>query len=263
MEEGGEAHDVDIGIVLAPFFQLFFHVDLCLWLTHIVGQLMRRVFPVVRDKIVHMYGIPDQECEEADGVLVVRDGFNHDLPRSFVVLPALCRDDFACRPVHDLPPPLWGVQCVHLELFRVEAFHEPDAEGLPLCRDTVADQVFLLDLLRVLHRPGVVLARGVVGCIDLGVLVQKRFGHGGAVTVAQGVRAQQIFQADRLIDHIHVCRQCQSACVFHIHFDSLLFRIVIDIFCCINRGELIFRRVRQALSEARQVRYCADLSRSM
>ncbi len=48
-----------MGIVFAPFFQLFFDIGLRLGLAHVVGELVRCIFPVICDKIVHMYGVPD------------------------------------------------------------------------------------------------------------------------------------------------------------------------------------------------------------
>ncbi len=230
VEKGGEAHDVNIRIVLAPFFQLFLHIDLRLGLPHVVGQLVGRIFPVVCDEIIHMHRIPDQKREEADGVLVIRNGLDHNLACRAVVLPAVCGNDLACRAVHDFPPALRRVDRIDFELFCVEAFHKPDAKTFALRRDAVADQVFLLDLLRVLHRPVVILACGVVGCIYFGILVQELFGHGRAVAVAQGICAQQIFQPDRLINHIYICRQRQSACVFHIHCTASFFACLLILF---------------------------------
>ena len=80
MEEGREPHHINVGVGLAPAAQLFFYIRLRLGLAHIVGQLVGRILPVVGQEVVHVYRIPDQERQKADGVLVVGDGFNSTSP---------------------------------------------------------------------------------------------------------------------------------------------------------------------------------------
>ena len=85
VEEGREPHHINVGVRLAPAAQLFFYIGLRLGLAHIVGQLVRRVLPVVGQEVVHVYGVPDQKRQKADGVLVIGDGFDLDLACRLVV----------------------------------------------------------------------------------------------------------------------------------------------------------------------------------
>ena len=87
VEEGREPHHINVGVGLAPAAQLFFYIGLRLGLAHIVGQLVRRILPVIGQEVVHVYGVPDQKRQKADGVLVIGDGFDLDLARRLVEEP--------------------------------------------------------------------------------------------------------------------------------------------------------------------------------
>lgn len=102
MEEGGKAHHIDMGVRLAPAAQLFFYVSLRFGLAHIVGQLVGRVLPIIGQEIVHMYGVPDQERQKADSVLVVGDGLDLHLAGGLVKGPLVGGYDLAGRAVDDL-----------------------------------------------------------------------------------------------------------------------------------------------------------------
>ena len=148
---------------------------------------------------------------------MVGNRLDDDFAGCFIIVPAVCWDNLACRSVDDLPPAFGGINRVHFELLCMKAFHQRNAERFTSCRDTVADQIFLLDFLWMLHCPVIVLAGGVVCRVDFGVLTQQFFRHGGSVAVPQGICAQQIFQAYGLVNHVHICRQGEPACIFCIH----------------------------------------------
>ena len=217
MKEGREPHHINVGVGLAPAAQLFFYIGLRLGLAHIVGQLVGRVLPVVGQEVVHVYGVPDQKRQKADGVLVIGDGFNLNLARRFVEEPFVGGDDLARRAVNDLPPALGVVQRVDLELLGVEAVHQMNAQRRAARRVAVADEVLLLDFVRVCLRPGVVLAGRIIGSVLFGGVCQQFLRHFGTVAVAQRIRAQQIFQPQGLLDHIRVCGKCQSSGLLHLH----------------------------------------------
>ena len=167
MEKGSEADNVDMRIVLAPFSQLLFDVLLGLGLSHIVSQLMRCILPVIRYEIVHVHRIPDQKCQEAYRILMIGDRMDLHFAGRLIKFPCIRRHHLTGRSVDHFPPALRVVQCVDLKLLRMEAFHQTDAECFPSGGDAVADQVFLLDLLRMLHRPRIILSRGIISRIFL------------------------------------------------------------------------------------------------
>ena len=217
MEKGREPHHINVGVGLAPAAQLFFYIGLRLGLAHIVGQLVRRILPVVGQEVVHVYGVPDQERQKADGVLVIGDGFDLNLAGRLVKEPLVGGYDLTGRAVNDLPPALGVVQRVDLELLGVEAVHQVDAQLRAARRVSVTDEILLLDLVGVCLRPGVVLAGRIIGSVLFGGVRQQLLRHFGAVAVAQGIRAQQILQPQGLRNHIGVCGKCQSSGLLHLH----------------------------------------------
>ena len=218
VEEGREPHHINVGVGLAPAAQLFFYIGLRLGLAHIVGQLVRRILPVVGQEVVHVYGVPDQERQKADGVLVIGDCLNFDLTRWLIKEPFVGGYDLARRAVNDLPPALGVVQRVDLELLGVEAVHQVDAQRRAARRMAITDEVLLLDFVGVCLRPGVVLAGRIIGSVLFGGVRQQFLRHFGAVAVAQRIRAQQIFQPQGLLDHIRVCGKCQSSGLLHLRY---------------------------------------------
>ena len=216
MEEGREPHHINVGVGLAPAAQLFFYIRLRFGLAHIVGQLVGRVLPVVGQEVVHVYGVPDQKRQKADGVLVIGDGFDLNLTGRLVKEPLVGGYDLTGRAVDDLPPALGVVQRVDLELLGVEAVHQMDAQRRAARRVAVADQILLLDLIGVCLGPCVVLAGRIIGSVLFGGVRQQFLRHFGAVAVAQRIRAQQIFQPQGLLHYICVCGKCQSSKLLHV-----------------------------------------------
>ena len=106
MKEGRESNDIDIWILLAPLFQLIFYILLCLRLTYIIRQLMRRILPVIRDGIIHMHWVPDQKSKEADRIFMIWLRLNLDFTSRLIEKPLIHRDDVSGRAVDDLPPAL-------------------------------------------------------------------------------------------------------------------------------------------------------------
>ena len=217
VKEGREPHHINVGVGLAPAAQLFFYIGLRLGLAHIVGQLVRRILPVVGQEVVHVYGVPDQERQKADGVLVIGDCLNFDLTRWLIEEPFVGGYDLARRAVNDLPPALGVIQRVDFQLLGVEAIHQMDAQRCAARRVAITDEVLLLDFVGVCLRPGVVLAGRIIGSVLFGGVRQQFLRHFGAVAVAQRIRAQQIFQPQGLLDHIRVCGKCQSSGLLHLH----------------------------------------------
>ena len=167
MEKCSKPHNIDMWVVLTPLSQLLLHILLCLRLSHIVSKLMWGVCPVICEEIVHMYRIPDQECQKAYGVFMIWYGLNLHFPGCLIELPAVSRDNLTCRAVDNFPPALRVIQSVYLQLLCMESFHQTDPECLSSRRLPVADQVFLLNLIRILFCPCIVFSGCVIGCITL------------------------------------------------------------------------------------------------
>ena len=59
MKKSGKTYNINMWVVLTPFFQLLFDILSGLWLSHIIGQLMRCILPVIRNEIIHVHRIPN------------------------------------------------------------------------------------------------------------------------------------------------------------------------------------------------------------
>ena len=72
MEKGGEAYHIHILVGVKESAEALQGMSSCLWLAHIKGDLRLYIFPVVYHCIVHMYRIPHNISQEADGILMER-----------------------------------------------------------------------------------------------------------------------------------------------------------------------------------------------
>ena len=111
----------------------------------------------------------------------------------------------------------------------VEAFEAADDRTLvvrlkrPFPRQVKpGHDIALLHLLRVFARPGVVLARGVIGGVDLGVGLPQRLREIRPVSVAHRVRAPAAHQRNGLRHHIHIRGDGHPSCPLGIHIHSPL-----------------------------------------
>ena len=167
VEKGRKAQYIDVWVGLNEFAQTLHGERVCLWLADIKGHLMFHVFPVVDHRIVHMHRIPEDIREKAHRIIVERHGLYRHVPACFVILPRIRVYDFTCRPVHDLPPALDVIPAVWREHIGIEPFHQMDLKLFLLRRVDRRHQIHLLDLIRILLRPGIVFSGGVVGRVYL------------------------------------------------------------------------------------------------
>ena len=179
---------------------------------------------VVGDRVVHVDGVPDQVGQEGHGVLVDGVGLGDDHAAALgVVVPGGGIHHLTGGPVHDLPPALDVVAGVDLHQLRGDALHQGDVQSAAGSGVEAGHDVALLDLVRIGLGPDIVLAGGVVGGIDLGVLALQLCGEVGAVAVADGVCAPALHDLERLGDHIQVRGDGHAACSLDItHFAKLL-----------------------------------------
>ena len=212
MEEGGVADDVHIGVLGDELAQALHGELVRLGLAHVEGYLVLKVGPAVGDGVVHVHRVPDEIGEEADGVVVEGGrGRNDDAAALLVIAPLIGGDGLAQGAVHDLPPALDVVPGVDLHELAADALHELDAQLAAGRGLEAGGDVALLHLVGVGLGPGVILAGGVVGGVDLGVNGLELLGVIGAVAVADGVRAPALQQLKRLRHDVYVGRNSDAA----------------------------------------------------
>ncbi len=191
MEKGRKTHNIHMWILLTPFFQFSLHVSLRFRLSHIVSKLMGRILPVVRNKIIHMYRVPDQESQKTDGILMIRNRFNNHLARCFLILPLCSGYDLSCCSVNYFPPPFGRIYRIYLELFRMKTLHQFYADRISFRRHAVADQIFLLYFFRIFHSPVIVFSGRIISRVYFSVLTKQFFRHRRPITIPQSIRSEQ------------------------------------------------------------------------
>ena len=96
-----------------------------------------------------------------------RHRFYGDFLLFFVIAPVLCADDLSCAPVDDLPPSFDVIPAVRGQHIRVQSLHQPNSEAVLLRCIKRRHHIHLLDLLRILLRPGIILSGSIIGRIHL------------------------------------------------------------------------------------------------
>ena len=217
MEEGRKAHDIDIGVAFEIFAQTAHCVGVGLGLTYIERNLMFDILPVVDDGVVHVNGVPNQVCQKADRVLMVGCRGGNDNTLAFgVILPCSGIQRLARRAVDDFPPAGNVVVVVDLHQLAADARHQGDGQRTLCCRIERRHNVALLGFIGVRLGPGVVLAGGVVGGVDLGAGVLQLLRELGTVAVADGIRAPTLQQIQRFGYGVHISGDRYTT--FCIHF---------------------------------------------
>ena len=170
-----------------------------------------------------MNRVPDDIGQESDGILV--EGFavcNFHAAGRFVVLPVFGGNHGPGGPVHNLPPALDIVPCIDLQQFRADALHQRNGEGVSGSRVEVGHNVALLDFIGIGLCPGVVLAGGVVGGVNFGILPLEFGGEIGAVAVPDGIRTPFFQNLQGLGYNVQVCGDRDPA-----HFSCIIHRRIL------------------------------------
>ena len=205
VEEGGVADDVYIGMLGDKLAQALHGKLVGLGLTHVKGDLVLKVLPVVGDGVIHVHRIPDEIGQEADGVVVEKLRLvQHHTAALLIIAPLVGRHRLAGGAVHHFPPALDVVPGVHLHQLRADALHQRDGQGSLAGSIKAGHDVALLHLVRVGLSPSVVLTGGVIGGVHLGVDAFELLGIIGAVTVPDGVRPPALQQLQSLGHHVHI-----------------------------------------------------------
>ena len=218
VEEGRVADHIHIGVLSNKFPQPLHSKSLRLGLSDIEGDLVLEVLPAVGDGIVHMDRVPDEVGQETDGVVVERLRRTDYHAAALPIVPPIVRGQGdAGSAVHDLPPAADVVPGVDLEQLVADPLHQGDGEGAAGGGVESGHDVALLHLFWIGLGPGVVLAGGVVGGVDLGVHPFELLRVIGAVAVADGIRAPALDQLQGFGHHVHICGDCYPAKMLFIH----------------------------------------------
>ena len=222
VEEGGKADDIDVRMALQVLTQTLHCVGVGLGLAHIERDLMLHALPIVDDRVVHVDGVPDQVRQKADRVLVVGGGGVDD--NAFaggIIVPVGGGDRLARRAVHDLPPAGNIVMVVDLHQLAADARHQGDGQCAVLGGVERGHDVALLGLIGVRLRPGVVLAGGVIGGVDLGSGVLQLLRELSAVAVADGIRAPAFEQVESFRNSVHISGDRYTTVCIHFLLSSV------------------------------------------
>ena len=193
-----------------------------LGLAHIERDLMLHALPIVDDRVVHVDGVPDQVGQEADRVLVVGGGGVDDNALGCcVIMPRSGIQRLARRAVDDFPPAGNIVVVVDLHQLAADARHQGDGQCAVLGGVERGHDVALLGLIGVRLRPGVVLAGGVIGGVDLGSGVLQLLRELSAVAVADGIRAPAFEQVESFRNSVHISGDRYTTVCIHFLLSSV------------------------------------------
>ena len=194
MKECRKANNIHLRMLSNPAAQLIQNICLGLWLPYIIGHLMLLMLPFIGQGIVHMHRIPDHKCQKAYCIRMKRHTFQHDNRFLFrVIFPLVLCNHITARTVDHLPPPLYIIQCIDLQLFLIIMLHQRYGQGLCTCRHHIAHQIHLLYLLRICTCPCIILSRRIIGRILLHIQLTQLLGHAGAVTVPDRIRPPSFY----------------------------------------------------------------------
>ena len=222
VEEGRKAHNVDIGVAFEILAQAAHCVGVGLGLAHIERNLVLDILPVIDDRVVHVDGVPDQVRQKADRVLMVGSGgIDGNAFAGGIIVPVGGGDRLTRRAIYDLPPAGNIIVVVDLHQLTADAGHQRDGQRAVLGGVERGHNVALLRFIGVRLRPGVVLAGGVVGGVDLGSGVLQLLRELGAVAVADGIRAPAFEQVESFRNSVHISGDRYTTVCIHFLLSSV------------------------------------------
>ena len=222
VEEGRKANDIDIGVAFEIFAQAAHRVGVGLGLAHIERDLVFDILPVIDDRVVHVDGVPDQVRQKADRVLMVGSGgIDGNAFAGGIIVPVGGGDRLTRRAIYDLPPAGNIIVVVDLHQLTADAGHQRDGQRAVLGGVERGHNVALLRFIGVRLRPGVVLAGGVIGGVDLGSGVLQLLREFGAVAVADGIRAPALEQVKGFGYCVHIGGNRYTTFGIHFLFSSV------------------------------------------
>ena len=231
MEERGIADDVHIRMLCNEFPQTLHGIFVGFRLAHIKCDLMLEIRPAVGGGIVHMHRVPDEVGKETHSILMERHRLHgHAAIR---IAPLFWRHRLTRGAIHDLPPAGDVIVIVYFHQLRADAFHQRDGHGLAGGGVEARHNVALLHFVRVCFGPCVILARGIIGGIDLCIGVFQFLRKIRTIAVTDGIRTPLFQNLQRFGHHIQVGRNGNApglALIFHSFplLSSILIGCVVD-----------------------------------
>ena len=138
-----------------------------------------------------------------------------------IIVPVGGGDRLTRRAIYDLPPAGNIIVVVDLHQLTADAGHQRDGQRAVLGGVERGHNVALLRFIGVRLRPGVVLAGGVIGGVDLGSGVLQLLREFGAVAVADGIRAPALEQVKGFGYCVHIGGNRYTTFGIHFLFSSV------------------------------------------
>ncbi|MNC55230.1 hypothetical protein D3C75_1047510 [compost metagenome] len=140
-----------------------------------------------------------------------RNPGQHHIPRFTVVIPLLTRKLLTRRTVNNLPVFERFLGVVHSELVSKEILHNIDGQVILYRYLRIGDQKGLLQLVRILRRPFIMVTDDTDCGIDAVPRVDNFIRQLGAVTVTDHIRTPAISQLQCQLFISGFARQCKRA----------------------------------------------------
>ena len=167
MEKRGKTQYIYIWMLLYKFAQALHGISVGFRLSHIKGNLMFHILPVVDHRIIHMYRVPHNISQETYGIVMERRSLNGNLSVCFVIGPVPGGNNFACGSVNHFPPTFDIIPAVGRQHVGIEPLHQPDTQKRFCCRVKRRHHIHLLNFVGIGICPCVVFSCGVIGGIYL------------------------------------------------------------------------------------------------
>ena len=167
VEKGGEPEHINIRMILNELPQTLHRIFMGFRLSHIKGDLMLHILPVIYNGIVHVNRIPHNISKKAHRIIMERNTLDFHFSCGLIIRPVPCGHHLSGAPVNHFPPAPDIIPAVRCEHIRIQAFHETDPENLPVRRVNRRHYIHLLDFIRIGLRPVIIFSGGIIGGIYL------------------------------------------------------------------------------------------------
>ena len=195
MEKGGVSNYIHIRMCGTIIAKTLHGIFMSLRLSHIKRNLMFKVFPIVSDCIVHMYRIPDNISQKADGIFMERDSIVNDhAPLFLIIFPEIYGHNLPRRTVNNLPPSFSVISGIDHHQFFGNTLHKRNHQLRLHCGIKSSHHIALLYLIRVCFCPLIILPRGIISSIYFCPGLNQFFRELCTITVTDGISSPAVHQ---------------------------------------------------------------------
>ena len=125
MEERGEPENINIRMLLNELTQALHRIFMRLGLSHIKGDLMLHILPVIYNSVIHMYRIPHNIGKKTYCIIMkCLCTVDCHIPTLAVIAPLLCRNYFSRGTVNHFPPSCDIIMVIDLQHIRIQMVHQ-------------------------------------------------------------------------------------------------------------------------------------------